>query len=103
MQKLDIFGEDYISQHTLQYVKQRNKDIIYRVYITDILKMLAENTGRLSQAFTQEGKAPSQRYYDLIKEEQQEEPEQTGDEIIADILAGLRKIDNKKGGEGDSD
>ena len=59
---------------------QQAKDTAYRVYVTDCLKLIAENTGNISLKL---------RYYDIIH--QKKVDTRTGDEIVADIIkrAGL--------------
>ena len=59
---------------------QQAKDTAYRVYVTDCLKLIAENTGNISLKL---------RYYDIIQPKKVDN--RTGDEIVADIIkrAGL--------------
>ena len=59
---------------------QQAKDTAYRVYVTDCLKLIAENTVNISLKL---------RYYDIIQPKK--EDTRTGDEIVADIIkrAGL--------------
>ena len=59
---------------------QQAKDTAYRVYVTDCLKLITENTGNISLKL---------RYYDIIQPKK--EDTRTGDEIVADIIkrAGL--------------
>ena len=59
---------------------QQAKDTAYRVYVTDCLKLIAENTGNISMKL---------RYYDIIQPKKADT--RTGDEIVADIIkrAGL--------------
>ena len=59
---------------------QQAKDTAYRVYVTDCLKLIAENTGNISLKL---------RYDDIIQPKKADT--RTGDEIVADIIkrAGL--------------
>ena len=59
---------------------QQAKDTAYRVYTTDCLKLIAENTGNISLKL---------RYYDIIQPKKADN--RTGDEIVEDIIkrAGL--------------
>ena len=59
---------------------QQAKDTAYRVYVTDCLKLIAENTGNISLKL---------RYYDIINPKKADN--RTGDEIVSDIIkrAGL--------------
>ena len=65
-------------------VKQQAKDTAYRVYVTDCLKMIAENTANISR-----GQYMKARYYDIIHPANVDN--RTGDEIVEDIIkrAGL--------------
>ena len=59
---------------------QQAKDTAYRVYVTDCIKLIAENTGNISLKL---------RYYDIIQPKKADT--RTGDEIVEDIIkrAGL--------------
>ena len=63
---------------------QQAKDTAYRVYVTDCLKLIAENTANISR-----GQYMKSRYYDIIY--QAKVDTRTGDEIVEDIIkrAGL--------------
>ena len=65
-------------------VKQKDKDTAYLVYVTDCLKLIAENTANISY-----GKYMETRYYDKIYPAKVDT--RTGDEIVEDIIkrAGL--------------
>lgn len=65
-------------------VNQQAKDTAYRVYVTDSLKLIAENTANFSK-----GQYMKARYYDIITPKKQDT--RTGDEIVEDIIkrAGL--------------
>ena len=65
-------------------VNQQAKDTAYRVYVTDCLKLIAENTANISR-----GQYMKSRYYDIIHPAKVDI--RTGDEIVEDIIkrAGL--------------
>ena len=65
-------------------VKQQAKDTAYLVYVTDCLKLIAENTANISR-----GQYMKSRYYDIIHPANVDT--RTGDEIVEDIIkrAGL--------------
>ena len=65
-------------------VSQQAKDTAYRVYVTDCLKLIAENTANISR-----GQYMKSRYYDINN--QAKVDTRTGDEIVEDIIkrAGL--------------
>ncbi len=62
------------------------EDDLCRIYITDALKVLAENTAR------EGGKMMSKRYYDILNPG--EEDNRTAEEIVEDVLsaAGIEVI-----------
>ena len=64
--------------------KQQVKDTAYLVYITDCLKLIAENTANISR-----GQYMKARYYDIIHPAKVDT--RTGDEIVEYIIkrAGL--------------
>ena len=65
-------------------VNQQAKDTAYLVYVTDCLKLIAENTANISR-----GQYMKSRYYDIIHPSKVDA--RTGDEIVEDIIkrAGL--------------
>ena len=77
-----MFGYDYIPQRIEAYERER----ALKVYITDGLKTLTENTANYVG-----GKSLNIRFFDLFKEVKEENP----NEIIKRITNKLRK----QGGE----
>lgn len=65
------------------------------MYVTDCLKMIAENTQKFAG-----GSVPKMRYEELIKPKQKEK-EKSVDELIAEVNArcGLTMIDDTEEGE----
>lgn len=65
-------------------MKESSEDTAYRVYVTDCLKLIAENTANISR-----GQYMKSRYYDIIHPAKVDT--RTGDEIVEDIIkrAGL--------------
>ena len=72
-----MFGYDFIPQHIEAYERER----ALKVYITDGLKTLTENTANYSG-----GKSLNVRFFDLFKEVKEENPK----EIITRITNKLR-------------
>lgn len=64
---------------SLFYKKQ--EELIYRVYVTDVLMAIANSNGRVSV---------KDRFYDLLPKHKKKE--KTAEEIIADVIkrAGLK-------------
>lgn len=75
-------------------MRKEMEDHTYRVYVTEALKSIAENTAR---AVISDGKSLTKSWYEIIDIDRPEEPAKTGDEIALDIMtrAGL----HQKGGE----
>ena len=65
-------------------LNERAKTEAYRIYVTDALRVVAENTARFAS-----GNYIKARYADMIEPKKQDT--RTGDEIVADIIkrAGL--------------
>lgn len=67
------------------------KEQAFRVYVTDALKCLSENTVRVAG-----GSVINVRYFDMLHPEQMDT--RTGDEIAADVIkkAGLKVVVNSE-------
>lgn len=52
---LEIMGKGYVIDHCISFFKKQQKDLIYRVYITDVLRTIAGT------------KNVPKRFYDLIE------------------------------------
>ena len=65
-------------------LNERAKTEAYRIYVTDALRVVAENTARFAS-----GNYIKARYADMIEPKKQDN--RTGDEIVTDIIkrAGL--------------
>lgn len=87
---LDLMGKGYIIQHCVALTSEKTKEKIFKIYITDALRAIAENTAKQYG-----GKVMNLRFADLISEEKHEEKQPTEDEIISGLKAKLRK--NKHG------
>ena len=92
LEKLEAFGAEYLFERLHQYAV----DIAYRNYVTDCLKMIADNTSRMYG-----GSAPNQRFAELISPKKPEKT-RTAEEIVAYVneKCGLTMIDDT-GGEVD--
>lgn len=76
--------------HCVAFFRNQQKDEAYRIYITDTLKAIAENT---SKQFG--GQYPKLRYADLIKAADATEPTQetrTPQEIISNMKNKLNSL-----------
>ena len=66
---------------------QHRRDLAYRIYVTDCLRMATENTAKMSQ-----GSYTTVRFYDFINPKPVDN--RSGNEIAADIIkrAGIEVI-----------
>lgn len=66
---------------------QHQRDLAYRIYVTDCLRMATENVAKMSQ-----GSYTSARFYDIINPKTVDN--RSGEEIAADIIkrAGIEVI-----------
>lgn len=85
----------YVQARWLQY----QRDLTYRIYVTDCLQSISENTTHIGglNGVVDYGKSMPKRWYDFINpaEEQPQEDDRSVTEIAADIFAKMRR----KGGE----
>ena len=74
----------------MRYVQARSKEDVlektYRIYVTDCLKLIAENTARYAS-----GTTIGVRYADLIEDKPEET--RTSDEVISDIRDKIQKLE----------
>ena len=84
--KIELFGDEYLFEFIKLYAQQE----AYKIYVTDCLKLIAENTAKFGG-----GSVLNCRYYDLISPKK-EVPEESADEIISRMKSKLAKF----GGEG---
>jgi hypothetical protein len=68
-----------------EYQRQQ-EELAYRVYVTDTLRVLTENTAKFAG-----GMVIKANYYDIINKKNQQQDTRSGEEIVADIInrAGL--------------
>ena len=74
-------------RYAIARYQSQQRDLAYRIYVTDCLRMVAENTAKLSQ-----GTYTTARFYDIVNPKQADK--RTGEEIAADIIkrAGIEVI-----------
>lgn len=66
---------------------QHQRDVAYRIYVTDCLRILTENTANMC-----EGSYISERYADIVNPKAVDN--RSGEEVVADIIqrAGIEVI-----------
>ena len=74
---LELLGSGYVINHVVAEFRARTQQYVYRIYVTDLLKCLAESWG---------ADVPY-RYRDVIEPEE-DEPE-SGDEVALRVIRRL--------------
>ena len=66
--------------------KREQETKAYRIYVTETLRLLTENTAKFAG-----GAMIKEKYYDIINQKPKNVDKMTGDQIVADIVkrAGL--------------
>ena len=74
-------------RYAMARYQSQQRDLAYRIYVTDCLRMVTENAAKLSK-----GTYTEARFYDIIN--QKPVVNRTGEEIAADIIkrAGIEVI-----------
>ena len=74
-------------RYAIARYQSQQRDLAYRIYVTDCLRMVTENTAKLSQ-----GTYTTARFYDIISPKPVDK--RTGEEIASDIIkrAGIEVI-----------
>lgn len=97
---LELLGKSYIIDHCYNYLKNDSENTALKVYITDAIKAVVENTGRL----TKDGVAMRKRFADIInnvpdgdKNEDSKKRAESIKDRIKSKLAKLGKEDAQNG------
>ena len=74
-------------RYAMARYQSQQRDLAYRIYVTDCLRMVTENTAKISQ-----GVYTAARFYDVINPKPVDN--RSGNEIAADIIkrAGIEVI-----------
>ena len=74
-------------RYAMARYQSQQRDLAYRIYVTDCLRMVTENTAKISQGFY-----TAARFYDVINPKPVDN--RSGNEIAADIIkrAGIEVI-----------
>lgn len=88
-QLLELLGSGYVIDNYISVFHKEQKELIYRIYVTDSLKVLSENT-----AIHEGSKVLTERYIDLIYNDSshEEKEERTEEEVISTLMEKLRKV-----------
>lgn len=94
---LELLGKSYVIDHCINYLKKTNEETALKVYITDALKAVVENTGKSING----GVAMRSRFIDILneaQEEDQEDAEEKAEKIKANMKRTLARL-----GKGDAE
>ena len=80
-----MFGRSYVKDYCIASFQREQEETAYKVYISDTLKLIAENTAKVSQ-----GNYINVRYYDLINPKPVDN--RTEEEIIDHIKNKLNQL-----------
>ena len=82
---MEIVGIGYVIEHYIAFFQKEQKEKAYKVYITDALKIIAENTAKANG-----GSYLTARYAELI--EPKKEETRTAVEIINVLKEKLERL-----------
>ena len=83
---LDLVGIGYVIEHYISFFHKKQKDDAYKIYITDTLKLILENTAHAING----GQYIQVRYADVV--EPQKEETRTADDVINHVKEKLAKV-----------
>lgn len=85
MDKLELLGAEFLSQYVAGRYAQELRERSYRIYVTDSLEAIANNSALLAGAWGCKGaKLMEERWADLFKPRQEE----SGGKIAAKVILG---------------
>ena len=94
---MELLGRGYVIEHCISALKSNNEEKAYKIYVTDALKAIAENTTHLvgTQGVVDYGCKINRRWIDALTEAYNPPPEVPEDnrpceEIAADIWSRIR-------------
>jgi hypothetical protein len=82
---LEVLGIGYVIEHYIAYFKKRQEEKAYKMYVTESLRIIGENTAKYSG-----GSYIQMRYADMI--EPKKEETRTANEIILNLKDKLRSL-----------
>ena len=94
---LDLYGRSYVIEHCVSEYLKRREDKLYRVYVTDALKTIAENTTHHvgAEEMFDYGASINVRWIELLEPQQEEETDDRScEEIVHDIWERIKGTSN---------
>ena len=80
-----MIGIGYVIEHYIAFFKKEQQEKAYKVYITDALRVITENTAKMNG-----GSYIQARYAEII--EPRKEEKRTANEVIWDLKDKLRRL-----------
>lgn len=87
---LELYGKGYVIEHCIALLRRQSKEKLYKVYITDGIKAIADTLAHMSQ---NGGTSLNVRWYEL--DTPQKKDTRTADEIISSIKQKLTGGDDE--------
>lgn len=87
-----MFGEDYISQYVLSQYKAISEQKTLKIYITEALKIIGENTAKAVG-----GRSLTKSYIDIIEPKKEEKFEETAEQTKKRLLDKFKQDFEGKG------
>ncbi len=97
---LSYMGRGYVIDYCVSALKKKREDFLYRVYITDALKAIADNTAQYvgASGLVKAGTILNKRYAEIVIENDnkakrlEKEEVKTSEEVIETIKRKLKKL-----------
>lgn len=86
-----MFGEDYISQYILSQYKAISEQKTLKIYITEALKIIGENTAKAVG-----GRSLTKSYIDIIEPKKDEKPKETAEQAKNRLLNKFKRDFERK-------
>jgi hypothetical protein len=81
-----MFGRSYVKDFCIASFKREQEELAYKIYMSDALKLIAENTAKFGQG----GSYIKARYYDIINPKPVDN--RTEEEVIDHIKNKLNQL-----------
>lgn len=90
---LNLYGRRYVIEHCVSEYLKRREERLYRIYITDALKAIAENTTHYQGAgeMFDYGSSLTARWIDVLEPQIIEEDNRSCEEIVHDIWDRIKQ------------
>lgn len=90
---LEILGKGYVIEHCIAFLKEKNEAKSFRIYVTDALSAICENTTHYlgTQGMVDCGRTITKRWVDVLNPPPEKpEDNRPSEEIAADIWSRIR-------------